>query len=295
MASRAAKNNAIKAIRNSNDDAETEDILTVEGISAVSDDDVGKGKPFTIPVVSQNAREGFSLDLFKQYKRKIDFCDRDIMRIHDKSVNKKDQGSDDKGLIYVDFNAGIFEAFKVNVMKCLENDFKTKPIADPKVEYYGAAQERICLDLQMTVGDKKHDVKIKVHNTKCSLDVQGFHDAKSKRFEHLFDLTVGEYFANHVITKIVARINSSFDISKLNTLLRSLATDGKNAAKAKPTKKQCKLCEKDTKNLKTLLCSCCKETTHYICLPTLTDENKEVKKLNGDFQCGNCILVQRRK
>ena len=57
------------------------------------------------------------------------------MRIHDKSLNKKENGSEDKGLIYIDFKAGMFEALKVNLMKCLQTDFDRKMIADPKVEY----------------------------------------------------------------------------------------------------------------------------------------------------------------
>ena len=102
--SRIAKNNAMKAIYNSKDDSlpleagECED--TVETSDAILN-----GKPFTVPVTSQNAPEGFSLDLFKQYKRRVDFCERDLIRIHDKSVNKKDNGSENKGLIYIDFNA----------------------------------------------------------------------------------------------------------------------------------------------------------------------------------------------
>ena len=73
MPSRAAKNNALKAINSAKEkDAELE----------VLEDDVNK-KEFTVPIYSQNAPEGFSLDLFKQYKRRIDFCDRELIRIHD--------------------------------------------------------------------------------------------------------------------------------------------------------------------------------------------------------------------
>ena len=46
-------------------------------------------RSYTIPMVSQNAPHGYTLDLFKQYKRQVEYCDREIMRIHDKNINKK--------------------------------------------------------------------------------------------------------------------------------------------------------------------------------------------------------------
>ena len=162
------------------------------------------------------------------------------MRIHDKSLIKKDKGSEDKGLIYIDFKAGMFEALKVNIMICLQTDFDTKIKFDPKVEYYRGAEERICLDLQMKVNDNIHDVKIKAHTSKCSLDVAGLRDKTSKRFDHLHNLTVGEYFAKHIIVKIVERIENSLDITELNKQLRMLANDGKKADKNKTVNKHCK-------------------------------------------------------
>ena len=94
---------------------------------------------------------------------------------------------------------------------------------------YGEALERVCLDLRMKVGEHTHDVKIKVHNTKCSLDVAGFHDVVAKRFDHLDNLTVGEYFAKNVITKIVEQINANIDITELNNKLRAMANEGKTS------------------------------------------------------------------
>ena len=126
-------------------------------------------------------------------------------------------------------------------MKCIEKDFDVKPIAAPKVEYYGEAEERICLDLTMKVHGNKHDVKVKVYNTRCSLDVQGFHGDYTKRYDHLNNLTVGEYFAKHVIFSVVEKINKTVDIKKLNNHLRVLAIEGKKAAKTKAVKKHCKV------------------------------------------------------
>ena len=179
MGPRAAKSNAMKAIQSSQAYDDEEHLMVEEEDSNVDIpvhivdviDNPDKGKTFTVPVVSQNAPNGFSLDMFKQYKRRVDFCNRDVVRIHYKSLNKKDHGSGDKGLIYVDFQAGMFEAVKVNLMKCLKRDFDIKLIDDPKVEYYGGAEERICLDLRMNVDGNTHDFKVKVYNTKCRPNV----------------------------------------------------------------------------------------------------------------------------
>ena len=74
----------------------------------------------------------------------------------------------------VDFQAGMFEALKINVMKCLNEDYGVKLIADPKVEMYGEALERICLDMEMTVAGHKHDVKMTIHNTSTALIFKDF-------------------------------------------------------------------------------------------------------------------------
>ena len=134
----------------------------------------------------------------------------------------------------------------------------------------------------MKVEGNKHDVKIKVYNTKCSLDVQGFHGDYAKRFEHLHNLTVGEYFAKHVICRVVDKINKTVDINKLNNHLRVLAIEGKKAVKTKAAKKHCKVCNKDLKTTKTLKCSTCKDYLHSNCVKTLHDEET--------FRCGPCVV-----
>ena len=88
------------------------------------------------------------------------------------------------------------------------------------MEFYGEALERVCLDLRMSIKNYTHDVKIKVHNTQCSLDVAAFHDEVGKKHSHLNDLTVSEYFAQHVISNVVEML--------LNEHLRYLANEGKN-------------------------------------------------------------------
>ena len=283
---RAAKNNALKAIKTTNYD----EIENDEDDQTLEVDE----NAYTIPVYSQNAPEGYSLDLFKQYKRRIDFCDRELMRVHDKTTNKKDKGSKDKGLIYVDFNAGIFEALKVNFLNCLANSFDTRLVADPKIEFYGKALERVCLDLRMNVLNHTHDVKIKVHNTKCSLDVAAQNDELGKTHKHLNDLTVGQYFATHIIANIVEIINEKVDISLLNEHVRKLALDGKKAARVVETRKNCTSCQKDVKKSTFFTCISCAEIFHVTCL-SLNFSNDKDLQIKKNFTCGNCQVYPSRR
>ena len=62
MHSRAAKNNALRAIKSSNNSEHNED-AEVEFIDTENDNEGD-----SVPMYSQNAPEGRSLDLFKQYK-----------------------------------------------------------------------------------------------------------------------------------------------------------------------------------------------------------------------------------
>ena len=185
------------------------------------------------------------------------------MRVHDRSMNKKDQGSVDRGIIYIDFQAGMFEALKLNFLQCIADDYGIIPFAPPKIELFDQAEERIVKGIQ-------HDVKVKVHNTKCSLDVQGFHDY-SKKFEHLDNRTVGLYFAEVIVAQVVEKINTTVDITKLNDHLRLLANEGRKSVKQKAkVSSTCKVCDKDFKTLKTDHCSSCKEKVHSTCLVATT-------------------------
>ena len=50
------------------------------------------------------------------------------------------------------------------------------------------------------------------------------------RNDHLNNRTVGFYFAEDVINKVVMKINEKVDISKLFDFLRNMATEGKKSA-----------------------------------------------------------------
>ena len=144
------------------------------------------------------------------------------------------------------------------------------------------------------IGEHKHDVKIKLHNTKCSLDVAAFHAVVSQRFHHLQDLTVGEYFAKFIITKLVDTINAQTDITKLNDLLRRMAPEGKKAACGKlAPKKSCNSCDKEVKSTASLTCTLCNDVYHVSCL-SLAFTNVKQLSIEKEFQCGNCQVYPER-
>ena len=91
----------MKALQNNveNDDSNFEETCIDKNVDLVENaveieafkENPNKEKPFTMPLVTQNAPPGQTLDLIKQYKRKGVFCDRDLIRIHVKALNKQAQ------------------------------------------------------------------------------------------------------------------------------------------------------------------------------------------------------------
>ena len=67
----------------------------------------------------------------------------DMFKIHAKNLRPKDQGSKDKGLVYVAFNSGMFEAIKKNLMKFLIDANKVGLTKQPKIEYYDSFSDKV--------------------------------------------------------------------------------------------------------------------------------------------------------
>ena len=240
-------------------------VEVVDNSSVINSED-----PNARPILSQNAKE-FDLNHFKQYTKRIEFANRDTFKIHDKNLRPKDQGSKDKGLVYVSFNAGMFEAIKKNVMRILKNTFGATITKQPKIEYYGAAEERINLDLQVALNGESHDLKIKVHNTTCALDVQALGVPLKTTFPHLSGLTCAEYFCLNIRTKVVEIL--------------------KDAAKKDKVNRTCVSCEKDCKNSETVKCHMCKKHTHKPCaLKTISDVSLDRAVVKNAFVCEKCFL-----
>ena len=168
------------------------------------------------------------LNFEKQYKRRVNHCTgRKPFRIHDFS-RPGDHGAVDKSLVYVEFQGGVFEALKINMVSILAKQHNISLCGNTQIETYGAsqAQERFCLDMSMNVNDHTHQLKIKVYNTACALDAQGTGDQVHTIFEHLENKTVGEYFANVVMPKVVEFISDKLDIKALNEKYLKLAREG---------------------------------------------------------------------
>ena len=81
------------------------------------------------------------------------------MKVHDKAKRPRDKGSKDHGLVYVSFNAGMFLALKANMMKIAKEEFDVNLVRNPKVEFYGSAEERMCLDLKAMLNKEEHLIK----------------------------------------------------------------------------------------------------------------------------------------
>jgi hypothetical protein len=96
------------------------------------------GKPTNvdiITIVTENSRK-YDLNYFKQFNRQLEYCDRDPFRIHDPLRKKSDHGSKDRGLVYVEFNAGLFQAMKSNMMKPAKEKYNISLTMDPKLFFF---------------------------------------------------------------------------------------------------------------------------------------------------------------
>ena len=212
----------------------------------------------------QNIGMDSDLNLSKQYKRLIDSCERDIFKIHEKEpgcTNKNIKGTSiDKRMLYVEFNAGMFEAIKKNFVRVLKEHFETTISEKPKVETFGEmkAEERILLDLTMSVKKKQYDLKVIIFNTKCSLNVIAKGNTPQKKMRTLEDFTAGEYFARVIMPRVVEYLSAQLDISAMNDLCRKQALMGQKLAKSNI----CIHCEKENKDNNFFKCKTCENVLH---------------------------------
>ena len=244
--------------------------------------------PAATLIVTQNAKE-FDLNHFKQFKKRVECCNRNTMRIHNKNTKSKDHGSADRGLVYIEFNAGMFEAIKKNMMRILRDTYKVI-MTKAKIEFYGEAEERINIDFQVSLNGHVHEMKMKVYNTVCALDVQALGIPTETTFAHLSNITCGLFFAENVIVRVVNILDKHIDIKKLNEYHRKLAIDGKNATKNKLSK-SCSSCEKDVKTGNAIKCHTCKLLTHRECVSkSMTEQCLERQLAKNKFSCEKCYI-----
>ena len=231
------------------------------------------------------------LNFEKQYKRRVNHCvGRKLFRIHD-FTKPNDHGSLDKSLVYVEFQGGLFEALKLNMIEILRNLHGIEKSGQTQVETFGIseAQERYCIDMNMTVDNHVHALKLKIYNTACALDAQGMGKELHSIFEHLQNKTVGEYFVTVVIPKVVEYINGKVNVKELNEKYLRLAREGVKATRK--NKLLCSTCNVSTSG-PTLKCKYCKRSTHEKCARKFHSESSVMSKLNnpGTYRCNDCVI-----
>ena len=109
-------------------------------------------------------------------------------------------------------------------------------------------------------------------------------DEVHKVVEHLGNRTVGEYFANIIIPKVVEHIEKNVNIKAMNEMYMKLAREGYN--NAKKTKSTCPSCKSNSQGA-ALKCKYCKRVTHEKCASKyISTESLQLKLSNpGTFQC----------
>ena len=115
-----------------------------------------------IPISTQNGKD-FDLNHFKQFCKVLDSCKREVVKVHDKEARAKDKGSKDRGSVYVSFNGAMLLVLKTNMMKIAKSKYGVTLCADPKIELFGTAEERMCLDLKVKLKEQDHFLKMKVY------------------------------------------------------------------------------------------------------------------------------------
>ena len=96
------------------------------------------GKPKStsiVPIIKQKSKE-YDLNYFKQLTRRMEH----MIRIHDPTKNKNDHGSKDHGLVYLEFNAGLFQAMKSSMVKTRLISIVSKPIRMIRIDIHGVPE-----------------------------------------------------------------------------------------------------------------------------------------------------------
>ena len=136
----------------------------------------------------------------KQYTKFGEHCDRELFYIHKPSENDGEKGSvKDERIVYVEFKAGLFAALRNYMIRILKTDYNAKITKNPKIQTIGSgeaeAETRVLVDLKLNLEGKDHGVKVRVDNTKYSIEFQGMGTKSETEFLHLKNMTIGKLFA----------------------------------------------------------------------------------------------------
>ena len=159
----------------------------------------------------------------------------------------------------------------------------------PTIELFGpkCAEARVCADVSFEVAGKKSNMKIKVYNTKCSMDFQGTKDSSGARFQHLENKSVGEYFAEIIIPKVVKILGDEVDLEKLNREQEKLASAGVLSTE----ELTCNECDSDIGSEGGIECENCDKLVHVNCMPFSKVPNVTPKMLTLEsMKCKKCMM-----
>ena len=141
----------------------------------------------------------------------------------------------------------------------------------------------------MIVTNHIHDLKIKIYNTKCSMDIGAKGNNPEKKFEHLGDFTAAEYFARRMIPEFVTNLSNNLNIRELNETCRKLAFLGKQ--NKEKSSNVCIYCEKVNKDNNIWKCIECSRKIHQKCAPKYFVDKGELAEILNDpeqFCCDQC-------
>ena len=288
MTGRPSRQAAIKASAKLCETSSKEDEV-IDLIDTITDDAISRNVPIIVKKsISSN------LNLPKQYQRKLECCEREPYKIHETEPGKKDKktkGSKvDKRLMYIDFNAGVFEGLKKNFVRVMKDDFGIILTETPTLQTFGAkeAEETVLLDLKIVVSGNEHEVKAKIYNTKCSMDVEAKGTSPENKFKHLGNFTVGEYFARKIIPEFVDNISLRLNIKMINEECRKLALKG--LKEIDKSVNVCLVCAKESKDKNFLKCMECSRRIHQKCATKYLEEDDLEEVLNNPevFCCDPC-------
>ena len=268
---------------------EEETVADNEG--AVKPTDSSVKKIVVVPIVTQNAKE-FDLNHMKQFEKLSEYCKREVVKVHDPNTGEGDKGSKDRGVVYLAFNGGMFQALKSHMMRIAKEKFGVTLVKDPKVEMYGCAEERMCLDLKMKMAGTEYKVKMLVFNTACAMNFAALGHVAGKKFVDLENKTVAEAFVDLVVLNIVKDLEQSLNIEKINEDIAELASKAKETERNISGKCSKKGCKKEGKKSPMVECGYCDNTVHKTCTPKVTNALAKLDDLV--YRCDECVLKQNR-
>ena len=145
------------------------------------------------------------MNLKKQYNDRIAFCERELIKVNEQ------RGASDNSQKYIEFQTGMFEVIKLNLMKYINVIPDLEIVKGPKVETFGIneAEERYNLDVSFNCDGRTEKVKLLIFNTTCSIMVQS-QPTNSK------SISVAQSFINTIIKPIVEDMKKRININEVN-------------------------------------------------------------------------------